>query len=325
MYQVKENPAPSGFAGRDGVHLSTVRTEAEFGCRERAASTKCSPPLWSGLVVGTRASRPQPLRGRLRRALTRYARDKATGDRVKSSSVSKAYQTGQPGEHWEPEGLPAGRRVLINSPDARELYDLVSWRSDFERAARQFDLLYRLLGGVDADDAIGWAADDPDAFMTQMALFAAAVVSYGRPFHKDARSRQMRRKDVEAAVAGQANASVLLTWHDWLIGARDKHFAHSGSAVESLQVAAVIDEVGNPLAVFAPMLPLGGIPSREVRACRTLARVVESDLRVRERQTGERIHTWLAADHERTLQLPDLETRLGDARHVNRQRARNQR
>lgn len=140
---------------------------------------------------------------------------------------------------YEPEGLPEGRLVRLDSETARELADLISLKHDFVTARESLDELLTL------ESSEAESGDEEAAArrrtVVQRALFNAAIISYGRAFASGVRSA---KPDVSAAIADSRAEAELLQVHDYMLDLRDKHIAHSVSPLEGITVGAVLAESG---------------------------------------------------------------------------------
>ena len=123
----------------------------------------------------------------------------------------------------------AGPTVALEIPSARVLADQASVIQDLEFV---MDCCKRLLAELAAPSA------DADAAVP-VALWSSALVAYARCFNGDGESG-LTADDVQSLPLQGA----VTTFHEWLIGERDKLLAHPANPFDGAKVGAALTPTG---------------------------------------------------------------------------------
>ena len=216
----------------------------------------------------------------------------------------RGFTTRRPTKEAPIEAGSGYRAVVVNTENSGNLRDLVSYRRDVELAKTFADTLLKL--GVE---------DISTSREPALALWIAALTSYGRAFKSGVRSE----KPSVATLDDNEQA-----WHGYLVDLRDKHVAHAVNDYEQTIVVAYLTrsafakrDVSRVGHIHADLFP----SEEEVVALSGLSAKLLLDLNKRIRKTRRVISQEVAAlGIDGLYSLPDAVVPTHDPAKVARRR-----
>ena len=209
------------------------------------------------------------------------------------------------------ETSPEGCAYALTVTEAREAEELLGLYNDLDyvvRLAEMLTLLLRERGQKKQSEGVRevplYGPDEGDETYVQRALWEAALVAYGRCFHKG--KRHCLNENV---FEGQPEA--ILVWHRYFKNTRDKHVAHSVNPFEECVTGAhIVDRDTAPrlVGVFNLHVQRSGESVETVDSLKQLAVYVREVVERKRKEASGRLWRKAASlSPEELRNLPELE------------------